>query len=206
MKFFLLILLFNSLCVFAQKENENISRIVHSFGITYETYMGYSIHENNSITEDKIVNTSLIEDNTYIFGFGLRYGISMPFSENQYNNLNVLEVGAESYFDFLLDYQYTDYSREAFTYGVIPYVRFLYFLKFGYGFGYINFRESTDFYGAESTTYSLHQGIKFFHFGIDVPAYKSFMFNATLDITENNSQFLRKWEIVRFRIGITFRK
>jgi hypothetical protein len=206
MRLFVFILFFITHSIFAQNENPNISRIIHSFGLTYETYMGYTIHENNSITEDKIVNTSLLEDYTNIFGFGLRYGISMPLNNNDYNSLKLLEVGAESYFDFLLDYQYTDFSREAFTYGVIPYIRFLYFLKFGYGFGYINFRESTDFYGAESTTYSLHQGIQFYHMGIDVPLKTNFTINATMDFIENNAQFLRKWEIVRFRLGITFRK
>lgn len=209
MKYFFYIIFFSAFSLFSQmkenKLNDRLSDLNHSFSLTYEAFMGYSILEGTEYFEDEIVNTSLIEDETYIFGFGLRYALSMELSQNNYKNLPFLGIGSEVFFDFILDYQYSDFSREAFTFGVIPHIRFLYFLKAGYGFGFINFREYTDFYGGESNVYNLHQGIQFYHFGFDFPVTDRTYANASLDIAENNMQFLQKWEIIRFRLGFTFR-
>lgn len=209
MKLIYYIIFVFSFSLFAKTDNDKneygVSELMHSFSITYETYMGYRIVNDEELIEDDILNTSLLQDNPNILGFGLRYSLSMGLSESNYENLPFFGVGSEVFFDFLLDYQYSDLSREAFTYGIIPYVRFLFFFKAGYGFGFINFREYTDFYGGETNVYSLHQGINFYHFGLDIPIAHTLYANASLDIAENNMQFLQKWEIIRFRLGVSFR-
>lgn len=204
--YIILVLLFIS-CIRSKAISDTtsigIADIVHTFSLSYESYLKYKVsHNEQIIVEEEILNNSIVDDEEEFstFGYGIRYSFHFNVTESNYRKLPLLGLGAEFFFDAFIDESSTDFYREIYSYGVIPQVRFLYILSVGYGFGYMNLNEESTF--GNFNDFDLHDGISFINFSVHFPFTESLEINSSMDFIENKIQFERKWEIFRFRLGI----
>lgn len=215
MKKYLYIMFFAFSIVFANikdSSEKNLAGLTHYIQVTYETTLSFRLEEGfRTLVRDNFVNTSILEfedeydyeyDNDGTYGIGLRYGFFTTLVEGEYKSKYPLfAIGSDFYINFMGEYIYGEKEIDALSYGVIPQIKFLYFMSLGYGFGMMKLNASYEY----GDYFELNDVINSIFASITVPVTNNLEINASYDYIWNKNNFKRKWTIKNFRFGIGFR-